>query len=144
MGSPQIYVQYFCWPLCFIDCCPWLLSLGFQHKEQHFHACSLGRTWAIICFVGPQEAYGQGAFTTEFLKLLQRFPIDALRYHNISTFIKIPEWGAYRNLWVTCDHLRVACLQVIATLPLCSQVSRRCHTHVTHRQVLGIYNFVIV
>ena len=37
-----------------------------------------------------REAYGRGAFTTEFLKLLRRFPIDALRYRDISTLIKIP------------------------------------------------------
>ena len=35
---------------------------------------------------------------------------------------------AYRNLRVTCDHLRVVCPQVIATSPLCSQMSQICHT----------------
>ena len=37
-----------------------------------------------------REAHGQGAFTTEFLKLLREFPIDALTYRDIPTYINLP------------------------------------------------------
>ena len=37
-----------------------------------------------------REVHGRGAFTAEFLKLLRRFPIDALTYRDIPTYIKIP------------------------------------------------------
>ena len=37
-----------------------------------------------------READGRGAFTTEFLKLFRRFPINALTYRDIPTYIKIP------------------------------------------------------
>ena len=54
-------------------------------------------------------------------------------HHWASKSKRRPWLWAYRNLRVTCDHLRVACPQVIADSPLCSQVSRRCHAYVTHQ-----------
>ena len=55
VGSSRIYLQYFCWPVCFVDCCPWLLSLRFWYKERCFHPCSLGRTWAINSTIGSRK-----------------------------------------------------------------------------------------
>ena len=37
-----------------------------------------------------READGRGAFTAEFLRLLRGFPIDALTYRDIPTYVKIP------------------------------------------------------
>jgi len=45
------------------------------------------------------------------------------------------QWRAYRNLRVPCDHLLVACPQVIATLPLLAsvlQMSHICHASTRH------------
>jgi len=43
----------------------------------------------LIAACGESEL-AREAFTTEFLKLFRRFPIDALTYRDIPTYIKIP------------------------------------------------------
>ena len=56
--------------------------------ESHAHV-SLESHVFIVAYGQSEparEAYGRGA---EFLKLLRGFPIDALTYRDISTYIKV-------------------------------------------------------
>ena len=68
-------------------------SIQLLDPENQLRSVSL-ESHVLIAACGEselaRETDGQGAFTAAFLKLLRRFPIDALTYRDIPTYIKIP------------------------------------------------------